>query len=263
MQIDREYPLARYLAGRLPDRLVRRFLLVVVMTGLPVTLIVTRTAVDPSWLPVSYNNLMLGLTGVMMVLAPAICAAAAALLTVRRMREPGYQLLRLTAVSPRKLLRGHIRAALLNLRGYLAILAGLTPALAAGMVRLSGQWTARPYPYFSPFGLTYRQPWSDMRFVVWRIDRIGWHPEFHGWLIGLWGMILLGVTLGVWLALRWQNPIAVAVAALPMLAIAIGPLAAIPWIHLEHMPLAERVLLVAAYGIGPYGLAWLVRRGVK
>jgi hypothetical protein len=261
MQIGTEYPLTRYLAGRLPDRLARRFLLIAGIVGLPVTLVVSRTGVAPTWLPVSFNDLVLGVAGLIVLLAPATCAASAAMLTMRRLRDPAYQLLQLTAVSPRRLVQGHVRAALLNLRGLLAVVAGLTPALAAGMVRLSGQWTARPYPYFSPFGLTYRQPWSEIRFVVWRIDRLGWHPEFHAWLIGTWGAILLGVTLGVWLARWWRSPIAAGVVVLPLLAMAAGPLVAIPYIHLEHIPLAGRVLLVAAYGAGPYGLAWLAGRG--
>lgn len=261
MQISGEHPLARYLAGRLPDRLARRCLLRALLVGLPVTLIVTQTPGDGKWMPLTFNNLVLGLAGLAVMLAPAICAVSAALLTVRRVREPGYQLLRLTAISPRRLSGAHLRAALLSLHGLLAVVAGLTPAVGAGMVRLSRQWTAHPYPYFSPFGLTYRQPWSEMRFVVWRVDRIGWQPEFHAWLIGVWGTILLGVALGVWLARRWQSPLAAAAIALPLLALVIGPLAALPYIHLEHLSLIGRALLVAAYGLAPYGLAWLASQG--
>jgi len=263
MLIDAAEPLTRYLAGgRLPDRLLRRFVLWVAAVGIPATLLATRI-MDNSWrLPLTANNLALELAGATILLAPALCAASAAWLTVRRLHDPAYQLLQLTAVSPRRLVWGHISAALLNLRGLLAVAVGLTPAVGAGMARLSRQWTARPYPFFSPFGLVYRQPWSNLRFVVWRIDRLGWLPEFYGWLIGTWGAILLGTVLGVWLALRWRKAVlAVPVAALLLLIAVAGPLIAIPWIYLERLPLPVRVLLAAVTALIPLlaGLA-LIRK---
>jgi hypothetical protein len=150
---------------------------------------------------------------------------------------------------------------LFKLRVLVALVIGLTPLLVAGMFRRTLVWSMGPYG-LSPFALSkIILKLTPMRLAIWRIDRIGWTPQFYGWVIGMWGMLLLGVVIGAGLALRLKKQTPALIAAGPlMLLLTLVPLAAIPCLPLERIPAVLGGAMTLVMAIMPGVVAWGILR---
>jgi hypothetical protein len=236
--------------------------LALVSAGLPLRMMKTATA----WHMTVPGLPLIGAAWAIILLAPPFCAAAAALLTVRFISSDTYQLVRLTPLTSQALVRLHVTAALYHIRLLAALAVGLTPGLVLGMAYRTAVLTVQAYPTLVLVSLNIAPlPPPATGRLWWRIDQLGWMPEFYGWAIGMWGALLLAVTLGVGLALRLRNgPLAAAGSSLLVLAVTLGLLAAIPILPLEQCASAVRTLAVLVLASAPYlmgaGGLWLIRR---
>jgi hypothetical protein len=183
---------------------------------------------------------------------PALTATTASRYAHRFRTGEAYPLIRLTGLPPIAMVRGIVFAALFRLRVLLALLLGLMPAQAVGVVYLdlmvesvfyqiqSGTLmyvgNPPPFPEFPPSSVYAASVFT---------------------LVALWGMNLLGAALGTALALRFQRAeAAAAVSALAMLILTPG----LMWLGLIHTEYASLFCLPPLLMPVPYALAWLVAR---
>jgi hypothetical protein len=217
--------------------------------GTRTPLLVPRQSLEPA-----DAALLIG-GGAAVLLGPVIAAILAAAYVVYFTRTETYQLLKLSALSLRDLFNFFIGTILFRMRLVLALVVALTPAFVLGMMHLTLLRAFHRYPMYA--FATHRHPLPPPptgRFM-WRVDLLGWTPEFFGWAVGMWGVVLLAVVLAIGLALRWRRP-AVAGTAAALIALLVGAalLAGILLLPLERAEEGVRALAVLFVATAPYGL---------
>jgi hypothetical protein len=215
--------------------------------------------------PYPISMAMIAIAWIISILSPAVAAAWAALITMRDVRGDLHQLMKLSSLSRQTVFEVRLWMALYRLRLLIVTAVGLTPALMIGTLYLTRRWTLPPYPFFSPFPLVLR--YTSFRMVVWRLDTIGWAPEFYGWALGTCAAIILGAALGVALALRWQTgEVAALVSGLVMLTSAVVTVIPIPLLPLDQAAGGFRIIFGVLAAVWPLialrGLLGLARRWV-
>lgn len=203
------------------------------------------------------THTMLAAAGLLLISPPLI--AVHAVIHANRLTSTGsYTLLRLTPLTDHDLLWMLVKGSLRRVWLLLVLTALAILTLALGMSHLSSAWTMSPYPFFSPFSLRYRLPGSPTMLIVWRIDRLGWTPEFYGWLIGLGGVLILAAVIGVRLALHGRPPaLAAALTTSTAQLVMLSGLLMISLLPLERLPVLCRALTTLTVVALPYLLAWL------
>lgn len=185
--------------------------------------------------------------------APGIAGALAARLTHRELRTNAHQLIRVSALSRQAIAEAHIASAIVRLRGWLALIAGLTPALLLATHYHSNAYFARAMKVTRFYYMLYNIPSPRWQNVQHRLHMMGWQPEFHGWAIGLWGMVLLGIVIGVGLSFRLESEILAILGAVSISqSAALLLFALIPAIDLEHAPLVIHIISIGLLTFGPF-----------
>ncbi len=167
------------------------------------------------------SMILLALAWLLTILTPPITAVFATILVSRDARSETYDLLHVTTLSEAALVRGYVFAALHRVRVLLALIVGLMPALAVGMVQVGIAVAVifysimlYPYPGYQdgPYGAS---PGLDPVHVT------GPALACMAIAIGLWGLNWPAAALGVGLALRWrESAVVTIVAPMAMLLIA-------------------------------------------
>lgn len=201
--------------------------------------------------PLYFTGLLFCAWLVFVTIPPAL-AAISTLLTANVLKSELFDLLRLSHLAQPRINRALTFSMFYRLHILSALLLGMTPVLLAGMSRRTLIWSLGPYG-LSPFTLSKSiVGLTPMRLVVWRLDRLGWAPEFYGWVVGAWGALLLAVTLGVTCARHIKQPgLAATFAALIVLAGSLS-LLVIPLLPLEDLAFFARVLLALAIALTPF-----------
>ncbi len=207
--------------------------------------------------PLAMNPLsavLLAVSWGVVTLIPPYAAGLAAALSVQFIRSDAHQLLRLTNLPGHAHVQFHVMAALHRLRPLAALVVALTPCLLVGTAHWTYTRASRLYPGY-PFRLHLHPlpPPYDHR-LLWRVEMIGWTPEFFGWAVGMWGAVALAVAVGVGLALRLRQPVSAALAPLPVLLINASLLASTVLLPLERAGDTQRALAVLTLAIAPYAL---------
>lgn len=199
-------------------------------------------------------------TGGTMLLIPAIAGAFAAIATQSYISSETYQLLRLTRVPRRSVVRLLVSAALQRARGLLALSAALMPALVVAMIHRTLLRAMALYPggammsnRMSPL------PPPRAANAAWRLSMLGWTPEFMGWALSLLPTVMLGVALGVALTLLTRSAaLAATGAAFGVLVVPAALFAALIYLPLERWGDMQRGGLVVALALAPYLLTLAV-----
>jgi hypothetical protein len=193
--------------------------------------------------------------GAVVLLAPVVAAMLAAAYVVRFTLTETYQLLKLSALSLRDLFDFFIGAIVFRVRLVLALAVALTPTLILGMMHVTLLRAFHRYPTYAFATHRYPLPPPPTGRFMWRVDLLGWTPEFFGWAVGMWGVVLLAVALAIGLALRWRRPVVTGTAAaLIALLVGAGLLAGILLLPLERADEVIRALAVLFVATAPYGL---------
>lgn len=199
-------------------------------------------------------------TGGTMLLVPAVAGAFAAMATKSYISTETYQLLRLTRVPRRSVVRLLVSAAVQRTRGLLALSAALLPALVVAMMHRTLLRAMALYPG-GALASNRMSPLPPPRVVsaAWRVSMLGWTPEFAGWALGLLPTVLLGVALGVGLTLLTNRPVlGAAGAAAGVLIVPAALLLPLVMLPVERWGEIQRGLLVVALALAPYLLTLAV-----
>ena len=185
--------------------------------------------------------------------APGIAGALAVRLTRREQRTNAHLLIRASALSRQAIAEAHVAGVIVRLRGWLALMAGLTPALLLATRYHSNAYFTRTMKVTRFYYMLYNIPSPRWQNIQYRLHMMGWQPEFHGWAIGLWGMVLLGIVIGVGLSFRWESEtLAVLGAASIAQVAALLFFAIMPVVDLEHAPLLIHLVLIGLLTFGPF-----------
>jgi len=169
------------------------------------------------------STILLALAWLVTILSPPITSIVAAILVSRDASSEMYKLLRLTTLSEAVLVKGYVFAALHRVRALLALVVGLMPALAVGMVQVSILVAVTFYSIM----LGYSAYFQD---EMYRISS-GIDPAYvtvpalacMAVAIGLWVLNWPAAALGVGLALRWRGRVIVTIIA-PMVTLLVTTL---------------------------------------
>lgn len=199
--------------------------------------------------------------GITIGTAPAVAGALAARLTQQERRTNAHQLVRVSALSRRTIVEAHVGGAIVRMRGWLALAAGLTPALLLGTRYHANAYFALTMKVTRFYYMMYNIPSPRWQNISYRLNMIGWQPEFHGWVIALWGMVLVAIVLGVGLGFRLDSEaLAVFLAASIAQSACILMFTAILLLDLDSVPLLAHIALVAGLALTPFAaVRWLVR----
>jgi len=194
------------------------------LAGLAVTTLATLR-MESDQLDLS-STILLALAWLVTILSPPITSIVAIILVSRDASSEMYELLHLTTLSEAVLVKGYVFATLHRVRVLLALLVGLMPALAVGMVQVSILVAV----IFYSMMLNYSAYLQD---ELYRISS-GIDPAYvtgpalacMAIAIGLWGLNWPAAALGVGLALRWRGRVIVTIIA-PMVTLLVTLLIAI------------------------------------
>jgi hypothetical protein len=238
-----------------PPSLGATFLLALVVGGLSLVMGTRTSLYVPGQRLEPMDAALLFGAGAVVLLAPVVVAELAGTYVVRFTLTETYQLLRLSALSLRDLFGFFIGAVLFRARLVLALAVALTPALTLGTMHLTLLRAFQRYPTYAFATHQHPLPPPPAGLFMWRVDLLGWTPEFFGWAVGMWGVVLLAAVLAVGLALRWRRP-AVAGTAAAVIALLVGGglLAGILLLPLERAGETVRALVVLFMATAPYGL---------
>lgn len=210
------------------------------------------------------TRIILIASGAVVLLMPVVAGVFATIHTAVYARSETYQLLRLTSLPHLTLIRLHITLVLHRLRWLMLLSLVLTPAFFMRLMHRTLLNTFRLYPAYPVNRHWMELPAPPTNLPAWRAAMLGWTPEVAGWVIGLWGVMLLAVVVGVGLTLRWRLPVLTgplaALSALLLPALLLLPIVLLPVERWEEWP---RSLLVVALAAGPYLLALGLMRVVK
>ncbi len=164
------------------------------------------------------STILLALAWLVTILSPPITSVVATILVSRDASSEMYELLRLATLSEAVLVKGYVFAALHRVRVLLALVVGLMPALAVGMVQVGILVAVILYSIM----LDYYAYFQD---ELYRISS-GIDPACvtvpalacMAIAIGLWGLNWPAAALGVGLALRWRGRIIATIIA-PMITL--------------------------------------------
>jgi hypothetical protein len=134
------------------------------------------------------------------ILAPALAAMTGASLAARDRRDGQLALIRLSGLRPAARVGGYVWGTLYRLRVWIALSAGLVPALVYGLLLM---WVVKIGAWIVRSGTLVRVP-----FQPWMIPDVGLVPltlSFLALALGLWGLIGLEAALGVSLTLWWGS----------------------------------------------------------
>lgn len=173
------------------------------------------------------STILLALAWLVTILSPPITSVVAIILVSRDASSEMYKLLRLTTLSEAALVKGYVFAALHRVRALLALVVGLMPALAVGMVQVSILVAVTFYSIMLNYSAYLQED------ELYRISS-GIDPTFvivqalacMAIVIGLWGLNWPAAALGVGLALRWRGRVIVTIIA-PMVTLLVTLLIAI------------------------------------
>lgn len=203
-------------------------------------------------------------TGGVILLIVLVSALFAGLHTAHTIQTDTYQLIRLTHVPRLALVRYHVALVLQRLRFLLAFGAALAPAFVVAVMHWSVLNAMPMYPGSPILRRWLRLPAPRSALVPWRLETIGFAPEFGGWVLGLWGIVLLAIVLSIGLTLRWRRAapagVAGALIALLLAAALIAPILLLPLERWEDTP---RALLTLALAFAPYLAALAAMRLVR
>jgi hypothetical protein len=132
------------------------------------------------------------------ILTPAVAAFSGASLAARDVWNGQLDLIRLSGLRPAVRLGGYVWGTLYRLRVWIALSAGLMPALVYSLLLM---WVVKIGTWIIRSGTLIRVPFQE-----WMIPDVGLIPlmlAFIALALGLWGLIWLGAALGVGLALWW------------------------------------------------------------
>ncbi len=201
----------------------------------------------------AFSTILLALAWLVTILSPPITSVVAIILVSRDASSEMYKLLRLTTLSEAMLVKGYVFAALHRVRVLLALVVGLMPALAVGMVQVSILITV----IFYSIMLNYYAYFQD---ELYRISS-GIDPACvtvpslacMAIVIGLWGLNWPAAALGVGLALRWRGRVIVTIIA-PLVTLLVTLLVAI---SLPVFVLLTSEEMYMSYWGQPYGAIML------
>ena len=131
---------------------------------------------------------------------PVSAALSGASLAVRDLRGGQLDLIRLSGLSAGAREGGYVWGTLYRLRAWVALSAGLMPALVYGLLLM---WVVKIGAWIYRSGTLIRVPFQE-----WMIPDVGLVPltlAFIALALGLWGLIWLEAALGVGLALWWGS----------------------------------------------------------
>jgi len=191
--------------------------------------------------------------GLIVGTAPGIAGALAARLTQQEHRTNAYQLIRVSALPRQTIIEAHVGGVLVRLRGWLALIAGLTPALLLGTRYHTNAYFALTMKVTRFYYMMYNIPSPRWQNISYRLNMIGWQPAFHGWVFALWGMVLLAIVIGVGLGFRLESEgLAIFLAALIAELGSLLMFVLIPLFDLEHAPVGLHIGLVMVLAIAPF-----------
>jgi len=199
--------------------------------------------------------------GIVVGTAPGIIGSVAARMTFQERRTDTHQLIRVSALPRRSIVEAHVAGVIVRLRGWLALFAGLTPALLLGTRYHTNAYFALTMKVTRFYYMMYNIPSPRWQNVQYRLNMIGWQPEFAGWAIALWGMVLLAIVIGVGLGFRIRSG-----AMASFLAALVGEVGSLLMFGLilafdpERAPLVLHIGLAMGLTLAPVlGIRWLVR----
>jgi hypothetical protein len=222
--------------------------------------------IDKYWLNApAYSSALMVFAWSVLILAPSIVTAVAVIQTQSWLDSDLCNLLRLSYLPRRVLIRNHILTLLFRLRVLVGLLVGLTPALFAGMFHRTYVWSLGLNNIWL-YPLIARAPWTvSVHLFAWRTYRIGWMPQFYGWGISTWGMLLLGAVIGAGSALRLRQQTLALTVAVPLVFLAtLIPMIALPFMPFEGVAPWIRVVMALALAGLPFVMAMgIMRRAAR
>ncbi len=206
----------------------------------------------------SFSVILLLMGLLVTILTPPIVAGVAVVLTSRDLHSGTYELMHVTTLSETTLVQGYVFAALHRVRFLLALVVGLMPALAVGMVQVGiavavifYSIMVHPDPgyQYGPYGTS---PGLDPAHIT------GPALACMAIVVGLWGLNWQAAALGVGLSLRWRGSI-MAIIAAPMITLLIAIGLPVLVLLTNGMGMVVAATLLAPYILGAVTTA-LARR---
>lgn len=238
----------------------------VIAMGIGGVAVMRSPIIDRYWLNApAYSSALLTFAWSVLILAPSIVTAVAVIKTQRWLGSELCNLLRLSSLPRRVLIRNHILTLLFRLRVLVGLVVGLTPVLFAGMFHRTFVWSMGLHNV-SLYPLITRVPWTvSVHLLAWRTYWLGWMPQFYGWGVSTWGMLLLGAVIGAGSALRLKQQTLALTVAVPVVFLAtLIPIMALPFMPFEGIaPWLRFMMALALAGLPLVMAVGIMRRAAR
>lgn len=205
--------------------------------------------------PSGFAGETLGLLVVGTLFTPLYTALVAAMSTVQDVRTPQYELLTLTPITNRQFVASYFRAAWRRLRLVLILAALIMPVLLFMLIMLANAHLLIRDLATNYYDYSSTAESSDPLFFNARLTHVYppvFTPVLTVWLIGLWGMNLLGISFGVGTGIWWRHDILSPLGAVIVtLVCGAGELATVTYLP-SHLSDQQILLFVIGLALLPY-----------
>lgn len=262
VRLFRPRPLFVYLTREPKQPTWKITLACVIAIGAGGAAIMRAPIIDKYWLNApAYISILMAFAWLVLILAPSIVTAVAAIKTQSWLDSDLCNMLRLSYLPRRVLIRNHILTLLFRLRVLVGLVVAFTSVLFAGMYHRTFVWSMG-LNNVSLYPLITRVPWLvSVHLLAWRTYWFGWLPQFYGWGISTWGMLLLGAVIGAGSALRLKNrTLALAVAVPIVFLTTLIPVMVLPFMPFEGVAPWLRVVIALMLASLPFVMAMGVMR---